>query len=247
MIFKYTKYNFVSLIFRLFSPQKIIILISSVLALAVIFFLFVPPNTLIRDVSAGPISINNSQNIKSAELQKYVAGDIWIDFERIDFAKAYLIEKQRIAEEKAEAERLEAIRIAEEARRKEEERIALEKQRAAQEAALRSKVNSSTVASVQEVKDYICSKSWVGGCDIAIKIASCESGLKSNQVGDLHLDGGTNPSYGIFQIRYFGGARGSVEQLLDYRYNVDKAFQMSGGGSSWKPWTCYTTGKYLRF
>lgn len=239
MIFKYTKYNFVSLIFRLFSPQKIIILISSVLALAVIFFLFVPPNTLIRDVSAGPISTNNSQNIKSAELQKYVAGDIWIDFERIDFAKAYLIEKQRIAEEKAEAERLEAIRIAEEARRKEEERIALEKQRAAQEAALN--YYNKAALSNQEAADKIRAK-FGANADKALAIASCESGMRSSAVGDVGLAYWQNgvkygESFGLFQIRYLPG-RPSPEWLLNADNNIQKAFEMSGGGTTWKAWSC---------
>jgi hypothetical protein len=93
----------------------------------------------------------------------------------------------------------------------------------------------------EAIKQYICSKNWVvttGGCNTAIRIATCESGLRPDAVGDLHLDNGTNPSYGVFQIRYFGGARGTKEQLLTATYNIDKAYEMSGGGTNWSPWSC---------
>lgn len=62
--------------------------------------------------------------------------------------------------------------------------------------------------------------------------------MKADAIGDLHLDGGTNPSYGVFQIRFFNGARGTKEQLLDYKYNTDKAFEMSRGGANWSAWSC---------
>ena len=74
--------------------------------------------------------------------------------------------------------------------------------------------------------------------DYAVKIAQCESGMNPKAIGDLHLDNGTNPSYGLLQIRYFGGARGTVEQLLDVDYNINKAYEMSGGGTNWQPWSC---------
>lgn len=68
----------------------------------------------------------------------------------------------------------------------------------------------------------------------AIKIATCESGLRSNAIGDKNL----NPSsYGLFQIRGFSN-RGTTEQLLNPEYNIQKAYQISGGGGSWKAWSC---------
>lgn len=85
--------------------------------------------------------------------------------------------------------------------------------------------------------DYIRAK-FGQNAEAALKIARCESGIRADAIGDLHLDGGTNPSLGVFQVRYFGGARGTKEQLLDYRYNVDKAYQMSGGGINWSAWSC---------
>lgn len=88
----------------------------------------------------------------------------------------------------------------------------------------------------EAIKQYICSKNW--DCNTAIRIATCESGLRPDAVGDLHLDNGTNPSYGIFQLRYFSGSRGTKEQLLTATYNIDKAYEMSGGGTNWSPWSC---------
>ena len=70
----------------------------------------------------------------------------------------------------------------------------------------------------------------------ALAIAKCETNFNPLAVGDLGIDGGTNPSYGLFQIRYFGGARGTIEQLHDVDYNINKAYEMSGGGTNWAPW-----------
>lgn len=68
----------------------------------------------------------------------------------------------------------------------------------------------------------------------AEKVARCESGLRSDAVGDRNL---TPSSYGVFQIRAFKG-RGSPTQLLDPEYNIQFAYKMSGGGQNWAAWTC---------
>lgn len=104
----------------------------------------------------------------------------------------------------------------------------------AQRASFLAKVNNGDK---EAIKQYI-TEVFGNEAGIAIKIAQCESGLRVDAVGDLHLDNGTNPSFGIFQIRYFNGARGSKEQLLTATYNIEQARRMQLR-QGWGIWSCY--------
>lgn len=75
--------------------------------------------------------------------------------------------------------------------------------------------------------------------DKAIIIAQCESGMNPNSIGDRGLVGadGYGASYGLFQIRYLRG-RPSPTQLLDPTFNINYAYNMSGGGTNWSAWSC---------
>lgn len=75
----------------------------------------------------------------------------------------------------------------------------------------------------------------------AKKVATCESGLRPDAVGDKTLtfvrDGITyGASYGVFQIRYLPG-RPTPDQLLNAEFNVKYAAEMQKN-QSWRPWTC---------
>lgn len=73
--------------------------------------------------------------------------------------------------------------------------------------------------------------------DNAIKVATCESGLRSNAVGDAFWIGGIYAeSIGIFQIRLLAG-RPSKEWLMNANNNVDYAYNM-WKSQGWGPWSC---------
>ncbi len=86
--------------------------------------------------------------------------------------------------------------------------------------------------------------------DTAIKVAKCESSLRVNAVGDKRLGYYRRGvlygrSYGVFQIRYLPG-RPSPSYLTNLENNVRYAYKMSGG-TNFRAWSCYKTGKYLKF
>jgi hypothetical protein len=87
---------------------------------------------------------------------------------------------------------------------------------------------------------------------VATAIALAESG------GHPRAHNPTPPdnSYGLWQINMLGslgpGRRGrfglhSNSDLYDPGTNARAAYEISGGGSTWRPWTTYTRGSYLRF
>jgi hypothetical protein len=89
---------------------------------------------------------------------------------------------------------------------------------------------------------------------IAYAIAMAES---SGNARAHNPNAGTGDnSYGLFQINMLGamgperrrqfGLR-SNEDLFDPLTNARVAYKMSNGGKNWKPWTTYTSGKYMKF
>ena len=84
--------------------------------------------------------------------------------------------------------------------------------------------------------DYICSKNW--DCDLATKIARCESGLNPYAKNAVYPD----YSIGIFQINILGAlasGRPSEGALYDYKTNIDFAYQMyKWAGGSFRDWSC---------
>lgn len=66
----------------------------------------------------------------------------------------------------------------------------------------------------------------------------------------------TEDSYGLFQINmdpsYAEGRRKNLglqnnEELYNPEVNINAAYQISGGGKDWTPWTTYTSGTYQKY
>lgn len=77
---------------------------------------------------------------------------------------------------------------------------------------------------------------------IALAVARCESGLRENAIGDTHI---YPHSYGVFQVRAFPN-RPTVDDLLTAEKNIDYAYTLSKGGTTWLHWTCFTKGYYKK-
>jgi hypothetical protein len=84
----------------------------------------------------------------------------------------------------------------------------------------------------------------------AVAIAKAESGLNQAAVGDVKLvDRTWGPSIGLWQIRSLkaekgtGGTRDET-RLADPVFNARSMMKISGGGTSWRPWSTYTNGAY---
>ncbi len=102
----------------------------------------------------------------------------------------------------------------------------------AREESFLARVNSGDK---EAIKQYICSKSW--DCNTAIRIATCESGLRWNATNET----GADMSYGIFQINIKGSLannRPSKEELLVPTKNIDFAYSMYAR-QGFNPWSCY--------
>jgi hypothetical protein len=84
---------------------------------------------------------------------------------------------------------------------------------------------------------------------IAVAIALAESGGNTTSHNAIPPDN----SYGLWQINMLGSlgpARrsefgiSSNDQLYDPAVNARAMIKISGGGTNWKPWSTYTSGKY---
>lgn len=87
---------------------------------------------------------------------------------------------------------------------------------------------------------------------IAVAVALAESGGNTTAHNAIPPD----DSYGLWQINMFGSLGPSRRKQFGIVSNSDlyspqvnaKAMRIiSSGGSNWKPWTTYTTGRYLTF
>lgn len=85
----------------------------------------------------------------------------------------------------------------------------------------------------------------------AIAIAQAESG-GNPRAHNPNASTGDN-SYGYWQINMLGGLQGprlrqfgisSNDQLFDANTNAKAMYIVSGGGSNWRPWSVYKSGKY---
>lgn len=88
----------------------------------------------------------------------------------------------------------------------------------------------------------------------AFAVALAESGGRVDAVGDTHLtDKKWGPSYGPFQIRSlkdwkkYNDPYRDARRLRNGNFNVEAAYVKSNQGNSWKPWTTYTKGTYLKY
>lgn len=84
----------------------------------------------------------------------------------------------------------------------------------------------------------------------ATAIAAAESGLNPAAVGDTSLTTATwGPSVGLWQIRTLKAETGTgrsrdINTLKDPTANARAMFNISGGGTSWSPWSVYKSGAY---
>lgn len=195
---------------------------SKVFVRSIFIFVFVIAGGLFISLNDKSDSILAEENV-AEHLKKFTLPDLNLDTTRIETAKSYLQEQEKI--------KAEAARIAAEKRKAEE---------AARKAAQARALQYSNVAT-GEVADMIRA-TFGANADKAIAIANCESHLNTNNVGDLGLQYWQNgvlygASYGLFQIRYLPG-RPDPNWLLNPQNNINKAFEMSGGGANWSAWSC---------
>lgn len=95
-------------------------------------------------------------------------------------------------------------------------------------------------------------KAWegTGKGHIAVAVAKGESKLRSDAVGDKHLEfwaGGKKMGHscGIFQIRVLPG-RPDCETLKDTNKNIEYARKLYDR-AGFNPWTVFTKGTYLKY
>jgi hypothetical protein len=76
----------------------------------------------------------------------------------------------------------------------------------------------------------------------ALRVATCESGLRPRAVGDGKLANETwGPSIGPFQVRTrWSDPFGPRSPFLNFipAFNATAAYKISNGGTDWSPWTC---------
>lgn len=87
----------------------------------------------------------------------------------------------------------------------------------------------------------------------ATAIAAAESGLNPAAVGDVKLENGTwGPSVGLWQIRSVKSEQGKgsardAAQLTDPVFNAHSMAKISAYGTSFSPWSTYTSGAYQHY
>jgi len=86
-----------------------------------------------------------------------------------------------------------------------------------------------------------------------IAVVLAESGGDPDNVGDESLANATwGPSIGLGQVRSLRAETGTgrprdAAKLTDPAFNLRSAFAISSGGSSFRPWTMFTNGRYKGF
>lgn len=82
-------------------------------------------------------------------------------------------------------------------------------------------------------------------------IGLAESGGRTNAQGDVNIqDAKWGPSVGVWQVRTLKSDKGKgttrdIDALLaDPSKQAKSAWEISGGGQNFKPWSVYTAGKY---
>jgi hypothetical protein len=76
----------------------------------------------------------------------------------------------------------------------------------------------------------------------ALRVATCESGLKPQAVGDGTLTTQKwGPSVGPFQVRtLWSDLLGDRSPILNWipQFNAESAYKISNGGTDWGAWSC---------
>jgi len=85
---------------------------------------------------------------------------------------------------------------------------------------------------------------------VATAIAAAESGLRTDARGDEGIQTDKwGPSIGLWQIRSLKADSGTgrtrdATRLTDPAFNARAMAEISGTGTSWRPWSVYTSGAY---
>jgi murein DD-endopeptidase MepM/ murein hydrolase activator NlpD len=109
-------------------------------------------------------------------------------------------------------------------------------------------------ANKKELIKTIASKGFHGkALKTAYAISIAESGGRSNAKGDVSLQTSKwGPSIGLFQIRSlkdwkkYNDPYRDASKLYDPRYNAEAAFKKSNQGKSFKAWSTYTSGSFVK-
>ena len=109
-------------------------------------------------------------------------------------------------------------------------------------------------ANKKELIKTIAAKGFHGkALKTAYAISIAESGGRSNAKGDVSLqDAKWGPSIGLFQIRSlkdwkkYNDPYRDASRLFDPRYNAEAAFKKSNQGKSFKAWSTYTSGAFVK-
>lgn len=92
-----------------------------------------------------------------------------------------------------------------------------------------------------------------GSLETAVAVALAESGGDTTARGDVGIQTSTwGPSVGLWQIRSIKKESGKgtprdATRLIDPAFNARAAWSISAGGTSWRPWSVYTSGRYLLY
>lgn len=92
---------------------------------------------------------------------------------------------------------------------------------------------SVTTQGVEQWRSLVSQYDW--DVDLVLRIMQCESGGNPDAVGDTTT---AYASYGLMQIRALPG-RPAPAWLLIPENNIQYAYQLSGGGVNFQPWSCY--------
>jgi len=106
-------------------------------------------------------------------------------------------------------------------------------------------VTRSAPVGCEPYRSLVSQYNW--NVQIAMAVMQAESGCNPASVGDTRpINGLLAPSCGLFQIRTLKG-RPSCEALKDPATNVEWAYKVYTGRGSFKPWSVFTNGKYLKY
>jgi hypothetical protein len=97
------------------------------------------------------------------------------------------------------------------------------------------------VVSDQAIAQYAAKAGFKGqNLNIAVAVALAESSGRTDVVNYLGC-------VGLWQVYQRMHPKWSTAQLKDPAINAQAAYEISGNGVNWRPWTTYTSGSYQRF
>lgn len=80
---------------------------------------------------------------------------------------------------------------------------------------------------------------------VAVAVALAESSGNSDALNDANSNGSSD--YGLFQINSVHAGLLNSHNWRDPADNARMAFAISSGGTNWRPWVAYTSGRYRAY